>query len=214
MIASHSLFVFATRAEAEPLLAALGDSFVLASNDRPVFRYGKTARVLVTGMGPDAAAHGVREEFARARPAVVINAGIAGALHTGFGLGDLVEVEAVAHATPGFDENLDFVALPSLRPGWWPRDLRRGRLLTRTTPLFDVEEAARLATHADLVDMEGAAIAHACAAAGIPCALIKAVSDFADDRATLLSNLAGASHALAQVLHTAFAPASLSGVMP
>ena len=204
MNAAHTLFVFATRAEADPLLATFGDIVCSQSNESHLFRCGSAARLLLTGMGPDAAGRVLREELARVRPAAVVNAGIAGALHAGFGLGDLVDVEATAHAAPGAAANFDFLALVGQRPAWWPRDLRRGRLLTRTQPLFDANEAAQLAASADLVDMEGAAIAQACADAGIPCAVIKAVSDFADDRATLLSNLAGASHALAQVLRTAF----------
>lgn len=208
------LLIFATQAEADPLLAAMGDVVTREGDTTHLHSDGHATRLRVTGMGPAAAAHIVRAELARERPAVVINAGIAGALHSGFGLGEVVEVEAAAHAMPGDTENLAFMALPALRPAGWPKDLRRGRLITRPTPLFDVVEATRLATRADLVDMEGAAIVQACADADVPCVLLKAVSDFADDRATLLSNLARASQALAQVLQTTLRPSSLSGVMP
>lgn len=208
------LFVFATRAEADPLMAAGGEAALATSTAAHFHAYGRTTDWLVTGMGPEAAARSVRAALVRERPAMVINAGIAGALHPGFGIGDVVEVAAAAHAQVEHPGHREFLALSASRPDWWPRDLRRGRLLTRATPLFDPEEASRLATRADLVDMEGAAVAEVCAEAEIPCLLIKAVSDFADDRATLLSNLAGASHALAQVLRAAFGQASLSGVMP
>jgi adenosylhomocysteine nucleosidase len=59
--------------------------------------------------------------------------------------------------------------------------------LTLTTGDHFISEAAvrmRLAEHAHVVDMEGYAIARACAAANIPVRLIKQVSDSADGDAS------------------------------
>lgn len=206
------LFVFATEAEAAPLLDSLG---FLAREVGPhrLHALGATAHLLVTGMGPDAAARSLGATLRHHAPDLVINAGIAGALRPGFGVGEMIDVVGAAHALEDIHAPLDFRSVSSRRPGWWPQGLRRGLLLTRKTPLFDAMEANRLAASADLVDMEGAAVLRTCADADVPCVLLKSVSDFADDRATLLANLALASAALAGVLRAAFQPVSSPGVM-
>lgn len=207
------LFVFATEAEAAPLLDSLG--FVARDVGPHRLRaLDITAHLLVTGMGPDAAARSLEAAFRNHTPELVINAGIAGALRPGFGVGEIIDVVGAAHAREDVQTPLEFRSASSRRPGWWPQGLRRGLLLTRKTPLFDAVEANRLAASADLVDMEGAAVLQTCADADVPCVLLKSVSDFADERATLLANLARASAALAGVLRAAFQPVSSPGVMP
>jgi adenosylhomocysteine nucleosidase len=207
------LFVFATEAEAAPLLDSLG--FTAREEDPSRLRaLDGIAHLLVTGMGPDAAARSLDAVLRSHTPDLVVNAGIAGALRPGFGVGEMIDVMGAAHAPEDIRAPLDFHTASSRRPEWWPQRLRRGLLLTRRTPLFDPAEANRLATKAHLVDMEGAAVLQVCADRDVPCVLLKSVSDFADERATLLANLARASAALAGVLRAAFQPVSSSGVMP
>jgi len=72
----------------------------------------------------------------------------------------------------------------------------------------------RLAATADLVDMEGERIARRCAAQAKPCALLKAVSDHADDRATLLRNLDASSRRLSEFLTRHFRASKPCGAVP
>jgi 4-hydroxybenzoate polyprenyltransferase len=66
--------------------------------------------------------------------------------------------------------------------------------------VFGGDPRHRLAAHADIVDMEGHAVAQAARRQGIPCYLLKGVSDLADEsgRDHLMQNLARVSEALAQ----------------
>jgi 4-hydroxybenzoate polyprenyltransferase len=74
------------------------------------------------------------------------------------------------------------------------------RLASVTEPVFGGDPRHRLAAHADIVDMEGHAVAQAARRQGIPCYLLKGVSDLADEsgRDHLMQNLARVSEALAQ----------------
>ena len=75
-------------------------------------------------------------------------------------------------------------------------------LATVATPVFDPVLRARIARHADIVDMEGAAIAQCCQARGVPLTLLKGVTDQAGahDRQRLLQNLDAVSITLAVLL--------------
>ena len=57
------------------------------------------------------------------------------------------------------------------------------RLATGDVFVSDEQTRARLALHADLVDMEGYAVARAALAAGVPVTLVKQVSDNAGEGA-------------------------------
>lgn len=195
--------VFATRAEAAPLLAAVGAA---ALGDRPyeafVAHAARTPLLFaITGMGLAAAERVCGTLIAHERPRAVLNAGIAGALHERLDIGALLNVDAVAEADAAPVDAAGFLALPPFPfADFGEVPLRHARLLSRREPLFDVELRNALAGCADLVDMEGAAIAHCCAAAGLPCALVKAVSDHANDRASLLRNLADGAARIADHL--------------
>ena len=196
-LAAGTSFVFATLAEAEPLLRLL-EATVQTDTPYPSFSApARRATVMLTGMGLAAADAAIEAMLARLRPALVVNAGIAGALHDGLAIGELRRVSAVAEAA---DSAVAVTRFLELAPPGWARDLDTARLVSRQAPLFDPAIRARLATTADLVDMEGERIARRCAARGVPCALLKAVSDHADDRATLLRNLEHSSHRLAECL--------------
>jgi purine nucleosidase/adenosylhomocysteine nucleosidase len=138
--------------------------------------------VLLTGIGKVDAAVAVTEALARfpegRRPAVV-NIGTAGALH-GHHAGLYVPSEVLNH-------DLSAEVLRSL--GYPARDRISlpdgdGSVLA-TGDVFVADPAVRdlLAERADLVDMEGFAIAAACARLGATCRLVKHVSDGADESA-------------------------------
>ncbi len=192
--------VFATLAEAQPMLELLAAQ-IQTDTAYPSFRAPACGvTVVMTGMGLAAAAATMEDLLARARPAAVLNAGIAGALHSRLTIGDILRVEAVSEAADHAVPAADYLTLDAQSLAWLPPDLGGARLVSRASPLFDTAVRDRLAATADLVDMEGARIARLCAAAGVPCALFKAVSDHADDRATLLRNLEHSARRLAAAL--------------
>lgn len=194
-----TVFVYATQVEARPLLLALGAAATRAA-PYPEYLAGDV-RFLISGIGLAAARAATMHAIATQVPARIVNCGVAGGLHDGLAVGD---VHQVSHATSDEPEvptharryhRLTAVALPAtaaIRAG--------GRLLSRAEPLFDAALRARCAEHAELVDMEGAAIAAACNDAGVDCVQFKAVSDFATDRAVLRAHLDTASASLARAV--------------
>ncbi|MGE0483906.1 MAG: hypothetical protein AB7Q81_07190 [Gammaproteobacteria bacterium] len=181
-------FLFATEAEAAPLVEALA-ARPLAGWPAPVFGAGDVV-VAIGGMGLDAARAAV--ERLAAMPALrrVVNLGIAGSLTDSLRVGDVLEVAEVCSEQPHAPA---FVTTPT----GGDRGPRVARLLSRDQPVFDPALRARLSALADLVDMEGYAVAAACAERGLDCVLLKSVSDDATDRAMLHANLARASRGLA-----------------
>jgi adenosylhomocysteine nucleosidase len=198
--------IFATPKEATPFLA--GCTAVEEIPARfPLFRIAgaKSATLLLalSGMGKVAAAiaavslvceHGVSRLF---------NAGICGALEgeragghrvgTLFGIATAREGDLILSARPADPVSLDrgpFSELPE------------AHLVTCDTPVFDPERRQILAPLGDLVDMEGAAVARVAQIYGVPCSLLKGISDFADsgDRQRLEENLTLVSAKIADTL--------------
>ena len=138
--------------------------------------------VLLTGMGKVNAGVALATVLARGPlPAAVVNLGTAGALRPGLEgtheIGEVIQhdldsevLRTLTGATVGAPLTLDAV---------------RSRPVLATGDLFVAEESARqrLAERADLVDMEGYAVASAALAAGVPVRLVKHVSDEAGEGA-------------------------------
>ena len=140
--------------------------------------------VLVTGVGKVAAAVAVTRALATAfatgeRPSAIINVGTAGALRAGL-LGTQEIKTVIQH-------DFDSPAIEALigRAYGPPIQLQDDGLVLATGDVFvsDPVTRERIAEHADLVDMEGYAIAAAAAAYDVPVRIIKHVSDQADDGA-------------------------------
>ena len=149
--------------------------------------------VLLTGMGKVNAATAVASALAGAvRPAAVVNLGTAGALKPGWsGTHEVRSVlqhdldSAVLHSLTGetvgapldLDLGLDLDTAAAAPSATGP--------VLATGDLFVSDEPARLrlAEHADLVDMEGYAVAAAARSTGVPVRLIKHVSDEAGEGA-------------------------------
>lgn len=137
--------------------------------------------VLVTGVGKTLAAVQVTRaicEHPRRDELVVVNIGTAGALRPD--VAGLHEIGTVL--------NHDLSAEPIRQLGIDPRErleLGAGSTVLASGDLFVTDPAVRdeLATRADLVDMEGYAIAIACTELGVPVHLVKVVSDNADETA-------------------------------
>jgi adenosylhomocysteine nucleosidase len=131
--------------------------------------------VLVTGAGKVNAAIAVSTTLADHSPSRVINLGTAGALHDGVlgtnvigwvGQHDLDDDALFALSGLHFGEPLVLAA-------------EGARLVTGDSFIADDAVRTRLGQRADLVDMEGYAVARASMAAGVPVTLVKQVSDSA-----------------------------------
>ncbi|MEV4350016.1 nucleosidase [Actinoplanes sp. NPDC049596] len=153
--------------------------------------------VLITGIGKVNAAVAVAGALAGAvRPSEVINLGTAGALRPG--------LQGLYAVTGVIEHDLDHRLLYEMTGEVFGDrvELAGGDGLTLATG--DVFVAGRphrdtLAARADLVDMEGYAVAVAAARFGVPVRMIKYVSDQADENAavTWLDSVTDCARALA-----------------
>lgn len=137
--------------------------------------------ILVTGPGKVHAATAVTAALAAARPASVINIGTAGGLHDGMrGVYDIGTV---------LQHDFDAPAIRSLvnRDYGMPIELHStvagSVLATGDRFIADSDVRTALSRSADLVDMEGYAVAWAARVAAVPVRLVKLVSDGADEGA-------------------------------
>lgn len=134
--------------------------------------------VLITGIGKTAAAVAVASRLSAGDVSQVVNVGTAGALHDG--LDGLHEVGRVLN----HDLSADAIRLLGYDPVEW-LDLSTSPVTLASGDVFVTDPAvrARLAAQAQLVDMEGYAIAWACQRLGVPLRMVKHVSDNADESA-------------------------------
>jgi adenosylhomocysteine nucleosidase len=155
---------------------------------------GDDVPVLITGPGKVRSAVALGGLLARVRPAVVINLGTAGGLR--HGLAGIHEIGTVLQHD--FDDaglfeltGVHFGAPLALGPGLV---LATGDRFVSGGP---VREA--LAQRADLVDMEGYAVAAACRDVDVPVRLVKLVSDDAGEDAhrTWAQSVTDHAHTLA-----------------
>ena len=160
--------------------------------------------VLVTGAGKVNAATATAAACLTWRPALVVNVGTAGALRPGLsGLHEVGEVR---------QHDLDDLALHALTGRHFgpPLVLGDGRVLV-TGDVFVTGGPLRdrlVAGGADLVDMEGYAVARAAAAVGVRARLVKHVSDTADEGAarSWAASVSGSSRVLGEWCAAALRP--------
>ncbi|MFF8773103.1 nucleosidase [Kitasatospora sp. NPDC015120] len=137
--------------------------------------------VLLTGIGKVNAAAALATVLAGGpHPSEVVNLGTAGALRPGW--------EGTHTVTQVIQHDLDTPTLQALTGRVYGAPLVVGKgdgPVLATGDLFVSDAAARdrLAEHADLVDMEGYAVATVAHRAGLPVRLVKHVSDEAGDGA-------------------------------
>jgi adenosylhomocysteine nucleosidase len=135
--------------------------------------------VLVTGVGKVNAAIAVTSILAESSPSRVVNLGTAGALHDG-----MAGTNVIGSVWQHDLDDAALFALAGLHFGEAMQLADTGaRLVTGDRFVSDDVMRARLAQQADLVDMEGYAVARAALAAGVPVTLVKQVSDSADSGA-------------------------------
>jgi hypothetical protein len=129
-------------------------------------------RVERSGMGYRSAA-AAAERILRRRPALLVSTGFCGALAPDLRAGDVVVATEVLDVASGERLPVSAEATAAV-PG------RRGVIATSPHPLTD--PASRRDVPGAAVDMESAALARAAAAAGVPFAAVRAVSDAVGDR--------------------------------
>lgn len=137
-------------------------------------------RLLITGIGKIAASVALTRALTTgAGVRQIINIGTAGALHdhhSGLFVPSVVLQHDISSA--------ELAAMGYPVTDRWEVAGGDGTVLASgDTFVADPVRRAELATTADLVDMEGAAIAHVAAEFGIECRLVKVVSDSADEGA-------------------------------
>ncbi|HEX6195389.1 MAG TPA: nucleosidase [Jiangellaceae bacterium] len=140
---------------------------------------GDRLPALLTGVGKVNAAVAVSAALATARPAEVINVGTAGSVRSGY--------EGTHEVSRVIQHDLDDELLQALtgRSFAAPIELSGDGPTLATGDVFvsSTADRDRIGTVADLVDMEGYAVAVAARRAGVPVRLVKHVSDTADDGA-------------------------------
>lgn len=134
--------------------------------------------VLVTGVGKVCAASSLSAVLARQRPSRIINLGTAGALRSGL-TGTQMAGSVIQH-------DFDDAAVSALTGAHFGEriDLGRGPVLASGDIFVSGGEGRdRLAALADLVDMEGYAVARVARNFGLEVTLVKEVSDEAGEDA-------------------------------
>lgn len=196
--------VYATRREAAPLLSQTSavpltrrpfPTFISAGGRHP------PCMVVISGMGKVAATAAAAHLVLVHRMPMLVNAGLCGRLilDRSWSVGDLFRI------TCAVEGDCDRFGRPepavTCDTRWFAR-LKPARLVTCDRPVFDAAARNRLAGVGDLVDMEGAAVARAAVFYGVACAMVKGISDAADEtgRQELNRNIDRVSGRIAQTL--------------
>lgn len=194
--------IFATMAEAGPFLS-LSQAVQIEDNPFRIFQVPVNPDLLVTvgGMGKVAAALSCQTMIREYMVDEIVNAGVCGSLSSqpGFPIG---AVFCVATAVEGDHQVFGEAPQPIISDGKIDWDRRAVRLMTCDRPVFDDDLRQELAAQAELVDMEGAAIARTAALHQIPWTMIKGVTDTAGpkDRTAVSKHLGEVSEKVGQIL--------------
>ncbi len=183
--------LFATNREARPFLALVGAA---PAETVPFAVYRSAAhprlQIVVSRMGKIAAATACQAMILMHGATHIVNPGACGALRDApeLAVGNLVRI---SEASEG-DHEIFGKRVPPVACGTGLGSaLPAARLVTNDRPVFDALRRDEYAQYGDVVDMEGAAVARMAALYGVPCDLIKGITDTAQhlERDTLLRNL-------------------------
>lgn len=168
--------------------------------------FGQEAVLAVCGPGKINAALCAQSMILHYKPQWVLNLGVAGAGEAGVSIGDMVIADcAVQHdcdTSPlgdpvGLVSKINLVELPCdakladrlERAALALGDVKVHRGVIATGDQFihsgDVRSRIHGLFQAKAVEMEGGAVAHACYAHGVPCGVLRSVSDQADGHSTM-----------------------------
>ena len=152
-------------------------------------RRDRAISFLKTGVGPARAESSLTLYLEQRRPARILAFGYAGALREGFEIGDLVAVERASllrlePTTPGGVSGAQLEGTWQLDAEPWRRGGRE-RVDALTSPHIIGDPRDKGVLHgrfgASIVDMETAGLARAAAAAAVPLACVRAITDLVDD---------------------------------
>lgn len=200
MAVMRVLVVAATSAEIAPLTDRLGEAAGAVARDAR----GVRCDVLVTGVGMVATAARVAAALSATRYDAALNLGVCGSFDRDLALGTVVHVTADSLPELGVEDGPHFIPATVVGlVGANDAPFTNGILLNRTPPAWPGLSTLPVVTgvtvntvhghepsiaalaergHADVESMEGAAFFYACFVAGVPCAQVRAISNYVERR--------------------------------
>jgi adenosylhomocysteine nucleosidase len=175
--------IYATRREADPFLLK---SCATPLSAQPLVTFQTAGGhhtpciTVISGMGKVAATMAATHLVLVHQVSMLVNAGLCGglAMDNRWSVGDLFRIDtAIEGDCDRFGQAEQAVACDAR----WFSELKLARLVTNDRPVFDVAWRGKLAGIGDLADMEGAAVARVARLYSIPCAMVKGISDMADE---------------------------------
>jgi nucleoside phosphorylase len=175
--------IYATRREAEPFLLKTRAKPMVAQPFVKFRTADKTHRPCITvisGMGKVAATMAAAHLVLVHQVSILVNAGLCGRLtmDSRCSVGDLFRIGS---AIEGDCDRFGLTEPAVACDARWFSELKPARLVTNDRPVFDASWRGQLSGIGELADMEGAAVARVARLYGIPCAMIKGISDSADE---------------------------------
>ena len=165
------VIVIATRIEAEPFIQGL-DMKEIEARPFPIYT-GSGACLVISGIGKVNAGMATSYACLKLDPACILNMGAAGATVDSKELGEIFLVEKTIEPDRlHLRTNTPYIQHPDLLDGF-----TTAILATQDNPVIDVDTFRAMASVADLVDMEGAAVVQASKRFNKRCLLFKYVSD-------------------------------------
>jgi len=149
---------------------------------------------LITGAGMVPTAFALGQHLAINQYDLAINLGIAGSFDRDIALGEVVEITEDTFAELGAEDDENFITIDELGFGksgfssTYPLpakfNLKKTAAITVNTVHGNEASIKKLSNrvNAQIESMEGAAFFYACAAAGVPCMQIRAVSNYVEKR--------------------------------
>jgi adenosylhomocysteine nucleosidase len=176
--------VFATKIEADSFIKGLELSLV---KEKPFKIYNRdNIYLIISGIGKAYAAMAVFFMISEFGTDVVYNIGAAGSTTLNNRIGDVFIIDRVVE----YDRpRLVKRGLRILRPDVM-KGVKTASLATQDRPVIETAHRQEMSEHADLVDMEGAAVIQACMLLNAGCFLIKYVTDTPEhEAADIIDNI-------------------------
>ena len=191
-------FIFATMREAKPFITKAGIS-IDSKISLPYFykcSIGQKPIILsICGIGIPSAKKCTIELINKYSIQHVYNIGICGMVNDSLCVNEIYSVSKALYWKD--DTTQAFPCKPE-----YIDTMKHVTLATCFEPVFDSELRKKIAFHADMVDMEGAAVAEICNNNSITCTLVKGVSDTANkgDKKTLYENIDSLSNKMTTLI--------------
>ncbi len=168
--------VFATRIEARHFIKGFD---LQKTEKKPFDLYIKDKiYLIISGIGKSNAAIGTSYIIWKYNTEIIFNIGAAGSATADRKIGDICHIEKIIeYDRPKFLTNGLRTAKPDILKGF-----KTACLATQDRPVITLSDRQEVSKHADLVDMEGAAVLQACRLLNVKCYLFKIVTDTPADK--------------------------------